>query len=250
MPLTLDVTRDTPHAPSAALTCKDVAVDRHVVMKAPLFSALDEDSAERLMHSMAPRRLARGDTVFREGDEGDSLYVILTGKVKLARTSADGRESLLSVLGPGEMFGELSLFDPGPRLTTAHVVSDTEFISLGNEALRLFLTDHPEVAMQMLRGLAHRLRRTNEDLSDLVFTDVPGRVAKALLDLSDRFGRRTEVGLLVAHDLTQEELAQLVGASRETVNKALADFAQRGWILLGAKAVTLLDLHRLRRRAR
>jgi CRP/FNR family transcriptional regulator len=225
-------------------------VDRHVVMKAPLFAALNDETAERLRASMTPRRLARGEMVFREGDAGDSLYVIITGKVKLARTSGDGRENLLAVLGPGEMFGELSLFDPGPRLTTAYVVSDTEFISLGNEALRAFLAEHPEVAMQMLAGLAHRLRRTNEGLSDLVFTDVPGRVAKALLDLSDRFGQRVEGGVLVAHELTQEELAQLVGASRETVNKALADFAHRGWLVLGAKAVTLVDLDRLRRRAR
>lgn len=219
-------------------------------MNAPLFSALDEETADKLMRTMTPRRLARGDVVFHEGDPGDSLYVIVSGKIKLARTSADGRESLMSVLGPGEMFGELSLFDPGPRLSTAYVVSNSELISLGNDSLRSFLSGHPEVAIQMLAGMANRLRRTNEGISDLVFTDVPGRVAKALLDLSDRFGRRTEVGLLVAHDLTQEELAQLVGASRETVNKALADFAHRGWILLGAKAVTLLDIQRLRRRAR
>ncbi|OLT18332.1 Crp/Fnr family transcriptional regulator [Serinicoccus sp. CUA-874] len=225
-------------------------MDRHVVMKAPLFAALDGATADQLMESMSPRRLARGDVVFHEGDPGDSLYVITRGKVKLSKAASDGRESLLSVLGPGEMFGELSLFDPGPRLTTAYVVSDTEFISLGNDALRSFLEQHPEVAMQMLAGLAHRLRKTNEGLSDLVFTDVPGRVAKALLDLSDRFGRRSEAGLVVAHDLTQEELAQLVGASRETVNKALADFAQRGWVTLGAKSVTLLDVDRLRRRAR
>jgi CRP-like cAMP-binding protein len=219
-------------------------------MKAPLFAALDEATADRLMDSMTPLRLTRGEMVFREGDPGDSLYVIVSGKIKLARGSGDGRESLLSVLGPGEMFGELSLFDPGPRLSTAYVVSDTELISLGNDALRRFLGEHPEVAMQMLAGLAHRLRRTNEGMSDLVFTDVPGRVAKALLDLSDRFGRRTEEGVSVAHDLTQEELAQLVGASRETVNKALADFAHRGWLTLGAKSVILLDTDRLRRRAR
>ncbi|HCQ18718.1 MAG TPA: Crp/Fnr family transcriptional regulator, partial [Dermacoccus sp.] len=95
-----------------------------------------------------------------------------------------------------------------------------------------------------------RLRRTNEALGDLVFTDVPGRVAKALLDLASRFGRQVDGGVLVAHDLTQEELAQLVGASRETVNKALADFAGRGWLKLEARAVTLLDVERLQRRAR
>src|SRR5690606_6136351 len=122
-------------------TCNDDPVDQHVVMKAPLFSALDDPSAERLISSMTPRRLSRGEVVFREGDRGDSLYVIVSGKVKLARTSGDGRESLLSVLGPGEMFGELSLFDPGPRLSTAYVVSNSELISLGNDALRNFLAD-------------------------------------------------------------------------------------------------------------
>ena len=219
-------------------------------MNTPLFAALDEDTAGQLLQSMDRIHLNRGETVFLEGDPGDSLYIILSGKVKLGRSAADGRESLLSVLGPGEMFGELSLFDPGPRLSSATAVSETELVSLGHQALSAFLQDHPQVPMQMLSGLAHRLRRTNEDLSDLVFTDVPGRVAKALLDLSARFGARTERGVLVKHDLTQEELAQLVGASRETVNKALADFASRGWIVLGAKQVTLLDLERLRRRSR
>ena len=227
------------------MTC----VDRQVVKKTPLFAALDDETAMRLADSMTPMRLARGESVFEEGDPGDSLYVIVTGKMKLARTSGDGRESLLSVLGPGEMFGELSLLDPGARLTSARAVAEAELMSLGNKDLRDFLSEHPEVAMMMLAGLARRLRRTNEDMSDLVFTDVPGRVSKALLDLSNRFGKRTEIGIKVSHDLTQEELAQLVGASRETVNKALADFAGRGWIILGAKSVTLIDLERLRRRA-
>ena len=106
------------------------------------------------------------------------------------------------------------------------------------------------MAATLLAALARRLRRTNDVLADLVFTDVPGRVAKALLDLAGRFGRPVEDGVLVAHDLTQEELAQLVGASRETVNKALADFASRGWLRLEARAVLLLDVDRLRRRAR
>jgi len=225
-------------------------VDRTVVMNTPLFAALDEETAGELLESMDRIHLNRGETVFLEGDPGDSLYIILKGKVKLGRSSADGRESLLTVLGPGEMFGELSLFDPGPRLSSATAVNDTELVSLGHQGLTTFLGDHPEVPMQMLAGLAHRLRRTNEDLSDMVFTDVPGRVAKALLDLAARFGSRVETGIQVTHDLTQEELAQLVGASRETVNKALADFAGRGWIVLGAKSVILVDLERLRRRSR
>ncbi|NLT55049.1 MAG: Crp/Fnr family transcriptional regulator [Actinomycetales bacterium] len=194
--------------------------------------------------------LGRSEVLFHEGDPGDRLYVIIDGKVKLGRASGDGRENLLAVLGPGEMFGELSLFDPGPRNATATAVADTVLIGLGNEDLTPWLSGRPDVSRQLLRALARRLRRTNENLADLVFSDVPGRVAKALLDLSERFGRPAEDGLRVAHDLTQEELAQLVGASRETVNKALADFASRSWLRLEARAVVLLDTERLRRRAR
>lgn len=203
-----------------------------------------------LQATMSTSRLARGEVLFREGDQGDRLYVLLSGKVKLGRTSTDGRENLVAILGPGEMFGELSVFDPGPRNATATAVAETQLIGLGNDALQQFLLSRPAVAQSLLAALAKRLRRTNDSLADLVFTDVPGRVAKALLALSERFGQPTEEGLLVAHDLTQEELAQLVGASRETVNKALADFAIRGWLRLEARAVMLIDVERLRRRSR
>ena len=226
------------------------AVDIDVVRKAPLFAALDDEAALALMESMTTSHLERGDILFREGDQGDRLYVIGEGKIKLGLTSVDGRENLRAILGPGEMFGELSLFDPGPRTSTATAVAETQLIALGHEDLDSFLLGRPAVAAKLLTALAHRLRRTNETLADLVFTDVPGRVAKALLHLSMRFGRPAEDGILVAHDLTQEELAQLVCASRETVNKALADFATRGWIRLEARAVVLTDVERLKRRAR
>ncbi|MGL5817823.1 MAG: Crp/Fnr family transcriptional regulator [Phycicoccus sp.] len=225
-------------------------MDHDVVRRAPLFAPLDAQAAETLIASMSPARLERGDILFHEGDQGDRLYVIGEGKIKLGRSSSDGRENLLAILGPGEMFGELSLFDPGPRTATATAVAEAQVVSMGQDQLRAFLGAHPDVALTLLAALARRLRRTNEVLADLVFTDVPGRVAKALLDLASRFGRPVEEGLMVAHDLTQEELAQLVGASRETVNKALADFAGRGWLRLEARAVLLLDVERLRRRAR
>lgn len=218
--------------------------------KAPLFAALDDDAAEALLSTMTRTKIARGQELFHEGEQGDSLYVITAGKVKLGRRSADGRENLLAILGEGEMLGELSLFDPGPRTATASAIADTELVGLSHPDMTAYLGTRPEIAMTMLSALAARLRRTNEALGDLVFTDVPGRVAKALLDLSRRFGQPSGDGILVAHDLTQEELAQLVGASRETVNKALADFSSRGWIKLEARAVTLMDSERLQRRAR
>jgi CRP-like cAMP-binding protein len=123
-------------------------------------------------------------------------------------------------------------------------------LGLGHEALGPWLTGRPGVAEALLKALAQRLRRTNENLSDLVFSDVPGRVAKALVELNEKFGEKRPEGFYVEHDLTQEELAQLVGASRETVNKALADFVQREWIKLEPRAVLLLDLERLTRRSR
>lgn len=220
------------------------------LMQAPLFVALDAEAAVALRASMTERRIPRGSVIFAEGEDGDRMYVILDGKVKLGHTSTDGRESLLAVLGPGEMFGELSLFDPGPRTATATALTDTVVVGLGHENLRPWLAGRPEVAEALLAALAQRLRRTNEAMADLVFSDVPGRVAKALLELADKFGEQVPDGVLVRHDLTQEELAQLVGASRETVNKALADFAHRGWIRLEGKSVLICDSERLARRAR
>ncbi|MDR1151813.1 MAG: Crp/Fnr family transcriptional regulator, partial [Bifidobacteriaceae bacterium] len=173
-----------------------------------------------------------------------------TGKIKLGRCSPDGRETLIAILGPGEMIGELTLFDPGPRTATAVAVSDAELSALSHAHLGAWIRVHPEVGTHLLTALAGRLRRTNEILGDLVFCDVPGRVARTILDLSHRFGQVQDRGVFVRHDLTQEELAQLVGASRETVNKALSGFAGRGWIRLEGRAMTILDLDRLRRRAR
>jgi CRP/FNR family transcriptional regulator len=221
-----------------------------VLARTPLFGTLGEEAAAALNAASRPRRFPRGALIFSEGDDGDSLYVVVDGKVKVFRTAADGRENMLAVLGPGEMFGELSLFDPGPRTATVAAITDCALTSVAHDALRPWLTGRPELSEQLLQALARRLRRTNEAMADLVFSDVPGRVAKALLDLADRFGKPDGDGIRVTHDLTQEELAQLVGASRETVNKALSEFASRGWLRLDGRAVVLLDQERLAHRAR
>ena len=225
-------------------------MDTDVLRRAPLFASLDDEAFAALTEEITEVDLSRGATLFYEGDPGDQLYFIVSGKMKLGRTASDGRENLVAVMGPGEIFGEMALFDPSPRSTSATAVSETRLDGLKHENLRKVIQRSPEVSAQLLQALARRLRRTNENLADLVFSDVPGRVAKALLDLADRFGRPATDGILVAHELTQEELAQLVGASRETVNKALAEFVQRGWIRLEARAVVILNLQRLQQRSR
>ena len=225
-------------------------MDPDVLKKAPLFRGLDREAANDLAHKLSSIRLSRGAVLFHEGDTGNQLYVVMSGKIKLGRTGATGRENLLEVMGPGQMFGELSVFDPGPRSTTATAVTAAELRCLEHDDLASWLSRYPQVAQGIMAQLARRLRHANDVVSDLVFSDVPGRVAKALVDLSDRFGEDRPEGTLVHHDLTQEELAHLVGASRETVNKALADFAARGWIRLEPRSVTILDMDRVSRRAR
>jgi CRP/FNR family transcriptional regulator len=227
----------------------EVGVDG-VLARVPLFAALNDEAASSLAAVMTTRSVPRGHVVFREGEAGDRLFVVIDGKVKISRAAVDGRENLLAVLGSTEMFGELSLFDPGPRTATVTTVTDASLASLDHDDLRPLLLERPGVAVQLLQALAQRLRRTNEAMADLVFTDVPGRVAKALLDLAEKFGVSDADGIRVQHDLTQEELAQLVGASRETVNKALSEFANRGWLRLEGRTVLLLDSDRLTRRAR
>lgn len=222
-----------------------------VLARAGIFQGVEPAASEALAASMEYVDISRGDTIFAEGEQGDSLYIVMSGKVKMGRHSADGRENMLAIMGPSDMFGELSIFDPGPRTATATAVTDGRLARLQRDSLRPWMHDRPQIAEQLLRVLARRLRRTNDALADLIFTDVPGRVAKALLEMAQRFGTTDPGGTTrVTHDLTQEELAQLVGASRETVNKALADFAGRGWLRLEGKSVVLLDEPRLARRAR
>ncbi|NUT94094.1 MAG: Crp/Fnr family transcriptional regulator, partial [Saccharothrix sp.] len=180
--------------------------------------------------------------IFREGDPGDRLYLIASGKVKLSRRSPRGREHMLDLLGPSDMFGELSIFDHGPRTSTATTVTEVQAMSIDRPAQRQWITKGPEVAEHLCRVLARRLRRTNAALTEVITNDVPGRVAKTVLQLTRRFGDQHGGLLRVTHDLTQEELAQLVGASRETVNKTLADFVRRGWVRLEGRSILLLDL--------
>ena len=165
------------------------------------------------------RRDWQGRDPFREGDPGDRLYVIEEGKIKLGPPRWSRRP--LAVIGPGEMIGELSLFDPGPRAATATALTDVVAREVGHDALRP-CSGRPEVAEALLTALAQRLAAPTRPCPTLS-SDVPGRVAKAPLDLGERFWVPVEGGGVGHHDMTQEELAQLVGASRETVNKALAD---------------------------
>jgi CRP-like cAMP-binding protein len=214
-----------------------------------IFQNIDPEAAQAFAEQMDIVTLRRGSVLFNEGEAGDSLYIVLNGKLKVGRRAPDGRQNLLAIVGMSDIVGELSLFDAGPRTATATAVTDARLARLRKTSLHSWLHNRPEIAEQLMRVVARRLRRTNEALADLIFTDVPGRVAKSLLQMAGRFGSRDGTAVRFTHDLTQEELAQLVGASRETVNKALAEFTTRAWLRLDGKSVTILNPERLAHRA-
>jgi CRP/FNR family cyclic AMP-dependent transcriptional regulator len=221
-----------------------------VLARAGIFQGIAPDAVDALAHHLQHVAFPRRRTVFVEGELGDDLFVILSGTVKIRHQTADGRETVFAVLGPGDVFGELALFDPGPRTSTVITLTEVKAVRMDRHALRTWIVERPEIAEQLLRVLARRLRHTNNALSDLIFTDVPARVAKQILDLAMRFGTSNGGSVLVEHHLTQKELAQLVGSSRETVNKALSEFAQRGWIRQQGKALIIDEPAKLARRAR
>jgi CRP/FNR family transcriptional regulator, cyclic AMP receptor protein len=223
-----------------------------ILARAGLFQGVERSAVTALTRQLRRVDFPPGHVIFAEEEPGDRLYIIISGKVKIGRRYPDGRENLLTIMGPSDMFGELSIFDPGPRTSTATAttITDVRAVSMDRDALRAWIADRPEIAERLLRVLARRLRRTNSNLTDLIFIDVSGRVAKRLLGLAQRFGTREGGAMRVTHDLTQEELAQLVGAARETVNKVLADFAHRGWIQLEGNSLLICDSERLTMRAR
>jgi len=216
--------------------------------RSALFSELPAATAEELAAQVEQVPMARGDVVFRAGDRAGHLFVVLAGKVKLVQSAPDGRESMAELMGPSDQFGELALFDEGPRTVTAVAVADGRLVRVAGPMARQWAS-RPELAERLLASVARRLRRSTERISELTAADVPGRLARQLLDLGARFGVARDDGTVhVTHDLTQEELAHLVGATRETVNKTLSEFGQRGWILAEGKAVLLLRPDLLARR--
>jgi len=218
-----------------------------------LFKQVSPREAEELLPHLQRAEYSKGDFIFREGDTDHRMYLLEKGRVKLIRQAADRRVQLLSIHAYGEVLGEIPVFDPhgGPRTASAVAMCNrTQVVWLEHDALFAWLDEHPRVAVDMLQVLAHRMRDNNERISDLVFMDVPGRLAKTLINLGARFGEPVEAGLKVPHDLTQEEMAQLVGSSRETVNKALMDFANRGWIAREGRSIIIYQPGMLIRRSR
>lgn len=216
----------------------------------PLFGGLNADALADLAASAVHRRYRKGAVVFVQGERGTRCYVILSGTVKISAYHRDGREVVLAVLGPGDIFGELSLFDEAERSADATVIEEAELISLDRDGINGIVMRHPQVGLALLQGLSRRLRTTNDAFQDIAFFDVTGRVARRLADLAQAHGTPEDGGVVIDIPVSQESLANMVGATRESVNKSLAGLTRRGLVARKGRRYLIPDVDALRARAR
>jgi CRP-like cAMP-binding protein len=208
------------------------------------FADADLSMVERVAAHGVEVRLTRGDVLFHESDPPDSLYLVLDGRIAIAMASQiDHRESVVALMEEGDLFGELSMLDDGPRSALARALEASTVLEVPFEPVKQLLHDDPRLLWNVTRLLAARLRVMDEVLADSVFLDVTGRTAKRLLEMA---GEQSEFQLPV----TQEELAGMVGASRERVNKAIANFIKLGWIEQRERTYRIVHRDRLELRAR
>ena len=210
----------------------------------PLFSGLPRDELNKFAELTRERAYPKGSVILFQDDPGDSLFVLRTGRVKVVLIGEDGREVILGVLEPGAHFGELALIDDQPR--SAHVIAmdDANLLILRREDFRRRVEANPTVAWALLTELSRRLRRADQKIGGLVLLDVPGRIARLLLDLSAESG-----GPTIEKALTHQTIAQMIGASRETVSRAMKEFQDQGLIRVERRRIAIADREAMERRA-
>ncbi len=207
----------------------------------PFFSQLPSADLLDLARFLAPRRFGADQIIFHLGDPGGLLYIITRGKVKIFYPSSEGQEVVLAILGDGEFFGELALFDDMPRSATTETLEATETFTLHRDEFLRFLRANPDCAIKVLASLARRIRHLNAELSDVFFLDLPGRLARKLLVLADAHGEVTPEGIAILLPLTQTDLAEMTGATRVSVNKALSRFRRAQWISIKGRRFIVRD---------
>jgi CRP/FNR family transcriptional regulator, cyclic AMP receptor protein len=210
----------------------------------PLFSGLPEEELERFAELTRERSYPKGSVILFQDDPGDSLFVLRAGRVKVVLIGEDGREVILGVLEPGAHFGELALIDDQPR--SAHVIAmeDAQLLILRREDFKRRVEANPTVAWALLTELSRRLRRADVKIGGLVLLDVPGRIARLLLDLANETGSE-----LIEKPLTHQTIAQMIGASRETVSRAMKEFQQEGLIRVERRRIAVANRDALEKRA-
>ena len=220
---------------------------RELLERQELFARLSKQELDELADVTSLVRLPAGKELFHKGDPGSQVYVVASGVLKAVTTSTEGDDLVFALLGPGEMFGELAILSGGRRSATIVAMEPTELIVLQRNAILPFLKQHPDAAFTLLAVLAERVQRLSEMVEDTQFRNLQSRLAKKLVELAERFGEKTRLGIRVDLAMSQEELGDLVATTRESVNKQMRDWASAGVAFMAHGIVTIHDLDALTR---
>ncbi|MHB8792677.1 MAG: Crp/Fnr family transcriptional regulator [Thermoleophilia bacterium] len=212
----------------------------------PIFSPLSEEELDSIIPQVVKRRLKKNTVIFHENDPASAFYLVKSGRVKIYKTGPEGREQVLSILGDGQIFGDVPAFDGGPYPASAATMTDSEIYLIRSEDFQALVRRHPEVALKIIRVLGQRLRQSMELVRDLSFKQVPHRLAGLLVKLAGEYGTESEAGLLIELPLSRQELADIVGTSRETITRELKKMEREGLVLIDRRRLTISDPERLR----
>lgn len=223
-----------------------------VLRSIPLFAALTEQELAKIAALAQVREYAARATVVNQGDAALALFAIVRGRLKVVSCGPDGRDTVLGIMSDGEVFGEVALIDGGTRSATCTTVEPSELLVIDRAPFFELLEASPAIAVKLLHVLAGRLRRLSQRSEDAAFLDVPSRLARSLLDLAVRFGeeRSPATGIRITLKLSQQELGDLVGATRESINKHLSDWTRQGFLEMQGGRLTISDIDSVRRIAR
>jgi CRP/FNR family cyclic AMP-dependent transcriptional regulator len=218
--------------------------------KVPLFSELEEDEIRQLAELVREHHYKKNVTIFHVEDPGNALFILKSGLVKITIEDQNGREIILRMLYPTDFFGDMALLDGMPRSATVSTQEPSDALIIYREHFLQIIEKSPKILLNMTAVLSRRLRKVNELIRSLAFFDVYGKVARVLLNLAAEKGRATEQGTVIDLRLTQQELAELAGMSRETMTRTLRDFQQAGCVRIESGIITILEIDMLRREMR
>ncbi len=215
-----------------------------------LFVSLNEEDRDRLAGMMSQQPLEKGEVLFRKGSEGNALYIVKKGKIKISLPSKDGDEIILTVFSKGDFFGEMALLDGMPRSADAMALEPSQLYVLNRRDFLEFLKNNDQAVESILYSLSMRLRRTDDLLEDTCFLNISHRIAKKLIELAEKFGREENKFVTLDLDFTQTDLAGMIGATRESVNKELRVLRERGVVAINGSQIAILNIDLLKRRIR
>ncbi len=222
-------------------------IDRSTLLASnKLFRHLKGDQLAGLARYTRLQSFSHNQPIFRQEDSGSTMMAVISGLVRISRLSVASKEVVFSILTPGSFFGEMALLDGGPRSANATALGDTELIVLDRRDFVPFLQHNPTVAIGMLEVLCQRIRRTDEQVEDSLFLLCEARLAKVLLHLADQFGKETPDGICIDFPMSQRELGNFVGLTRESINKQLVEWREAGLIAMSGKLITIRDLDAIR----